>query len=958
MMKQIKKIGTLCLLFMLAMAGRAEDQAKVTLNNEPVTATFAFNLGTKDQKADFGEAAPYFITSKVTWGSNLEFYGLDANNIGQTLFMPVEQQNETEGGTAADESNAIRFLFQPCFGYTFTPTKVSLKTTRFGTDNGLLDISWENPDKTTVLLEQGVKPVRNNESPNFTELSYEVTGATPGEGTCGLLINLYHLQNGKQIGFADIVIEGTLNGTKREVPILATLTINGQEYTAEKLFDDGYEAEFELSKKVTMVSAANPVIATAEKGEFGEITYEGDATKCKVTIPMTYTENAVNYVLNIVQKPDFTLTYIDTDKKTVLKEAIREKDEVIGDFDYDFANATCPEGYKVRGWFVKTAGGEKYTSETVMSGDINLYAVATEIETANTNRKYVFDLTDQFFDADDHEAFTPFGAYYWHDAKHGWAFKEGDRIDLLVGPKATISVTLCQYGNANDIVITENGSQIGTLPGISPKESDGEIVSYDYEGAGGTITLNMSTSSEMYIHGVKIVNASETNYERQGGWYIVKPGNANSFLDVLDAVNDTNADRDADRVYIFLPNGVYDLNEAVEIPVKGHNISIIGESMEKTIIKTAPDKSIEGLGTADMFYITGTGLYLQDLTLQNALDYYGALGGGQVGGRAAVMQDNGNRTIGKNIRMLSYQDTYYSANNTMQSYYEDCDIHGTVDFICGGGDVRFVNSTITLEPRQLDGKGSRTVAAPRGTVAVKFGYVFDGCQVVDLAKGAGNWNLGRTWNFKPRTVYLNTTLDEGAEKTLIESRWTQKGMNNTDPVCFGEYNTMNAAGTDITPASNIIKSHGGDFQTILTAEEAAEYSYEKMFPQAEKAWDPASLTVQADAPTDAKYDNGTISWKAANDAAIGYALFKNGVFVAYTDGTSYNLTVNPEQDELTIRAANMMGGLGAEAHVAGTTGIKSLQIDNDEKVIYNLQGIRVSKAGKGIYIINGKKVIR
>ena len=183
-------------------------------------------------------------------------------------------------------------------------------------------------------------------------------------------------------------------------------------------------------------------------------------------------------------------------------------------------------------------------------------------------------------------------------------------------------------------------------------------------------------------------------------------------------------------------------------------------------------------------------------------------------------------------------------------------------------------------------------------------------------------------------------------------------MNNTDPVCFGEYNTMNDAGTDITPDSNIIKSHGGDFQTILTAEEASEYSYEKMFPQAEKAWDPASLTVQADAPADAKYDNGTISWKAANDAAIGYALFKNGVFVAYTDGTSYNLTVNPEQDELTIRSANMMGGLGAEAHVAGTTGIKSLQIDNDEKVIYNLQGIRVSKAGKGIYIINGKKIIK
>ena len=117
-------------MFLLALTGRAEDpvELQATLDNEPVTVTFAFNLGTTGQKADFG----------VNWGSNLEFYGLDANNIGQTLFMPIEQQNETEGGTAADESNAIRFLFQPRFGYTFTPTKVSLKTTRFGTDNGLL----------------------------------------------------------------------------------------------------------------------------------------------------------------------------------------------------------------------------------------------------------------------------------------------------------------------------------------------------------------------------------------------------------------------------------------------------------------------------------------------------------------------------------------------------------------------------------------------------------------------------------------------------------------------------------------------------------------------------------------------------------------------------------------------------------------------------------------------------
>ena len=908
-------------------SGEGGDHELITLDNEPVSAFFDFGLGIDGQKADFGEANDYFVTSKVTYGSNLSIYGARQD---QTQFMPETQQNEEEGGTAADESNAIRFIIQPNLGLTFTPKKVSLKTTRFGTDNGLLDFSWENPDKTTVLLAQGVKPERND---GVSELSYDIEGATPAEGKCALLINLYHLQSGKQIGFGDILIEGTLSGTEKEVPVLASVTINGEEIKADKIFEDSYEARIALSKKVAMVSEDNPIQATAKKGEVGTITYiydelvSTDGSSRKVTlayIPMTLGETSLDYVINFTQKPDFTLTYVDTDKQTVLGEFTREQDETIGEFDVDYNTATAPEGTKVRGWFKKTAGGEKWTAEDVITSDITLYAVATEIETASTYKKYNFDLTDKLFDPADHEAFNPSGSFYWHDAQHGWAFK-GDaenKIDLLVGPKAIVSLTLCRYGNAGDIIITDaNGQQIGTLPGKNNEDVDAEIVAFNYEGEGGTITLNLSTEGEMYLHGVKIVNTSETNYESQGQWYFVKPGSAESLLEVLDIVNGANADKDAERSFIFVPDGTYDLGETVKTAISGHNISIIGQSTENTVIVTAPDKSIEGLGSADMFNVSGTNLYLQDLTLQNALDYYGALDNKQVGGRAAVINDAGNRTIGKNIRMLSCQDTYYSSNDNMQSYYENCDIHGTVDFICGGGDVRFQNTTLSLEPRQTDLKGSRTVVAPRGTV--KFGYVFDNCRVIDLAEGQGTWNFGRTWNNQPMTVYRNTTLDDNAATTLIASRWIEKGMNNTDPVMFGEYNTMDMSGQNITPESNIIHSHGGDFETIISAEQAAGYTYEMMFSgNLEKQWDPATLTMQVEAPSDAKYENGTITWTEYWDGATAYAIFKNGEFVGLsTDGT-FNIAIDPSVDKLTIRAANSMGGFGPEAVVNFTSPVE------------------------------------
>ena len=131
----------------------------------------------------------------------------------------------------------------------------------------------------------------------------------------------------------------------------------------------------------------------------------------------------------------------------MLGEFTREKDETIGDFDIDYTTATAEEGMKVRGWFLKTAGGEKYTAETVVTSDLTLYAVATEIEEPSTYKKYTFDLTDKLFDAADHEAFNPTGSFYWHDAQHGWAFK-GDaenKIDLLVGPKAIVSLTLWRW---------------------------------------------------------------------------------------------------------------------------------------------------------------------------------------------------------------------------------------------------------------------------------------------------------------------------------------------------------------------------------------------------------------------------------------------------------------------------------------------------------------------------------
>lgn len=728
-------------------------------------------------------------------------------------------------------------------------------------------------------------------------------------------------------------------------PMLDNFTFAGTTYAAADLFteaaDGSMEGTVEVSKTTSMPTTSD-LSFTAANGTLGEATFSSvENEQVDVTIPVTLTVGeetlVTNYTIHFVWKPDFTLTYFDADGKTQVGTQIVEKDATIGEFSYNDANVTVPSGSKFRGWLVSTVTGQKATTADVITADITLTALVTDIEGDEPNERNVFNLKKKYFYPEDHEAFNPTSAYSYNSSQHGLNVKAGS-IDILVNGNATIIAEMCKYDGAAAILIKKGDETLATLEKVA---TDGTKNIYNYEGEACTLSL-VFEDGEIYLHSLTIINTGTGTFAKNdAGYYVCEPGSISSFLNAVDMA-DAQRSSTNERAYIFLPNGTYDFGDEVENTLPS-NISIIGQSTEGTIILTSPDKSIEGLGSADLFYFGANvqNVYFQDLTLQNGLDYYGASDG-----RAAVLQDRGNRTIGKNVRMLSYQDTYYSQNSSMQSYWENCDIHGTVDFICGGGDVRFQDCTISLEPRKLDGSGSRTVTAP--TSSTNFGYVFDGCQVIDLANGKGEWNLGRTWQNKPICVWLNTTMDDNAIKTIIASRWIEKGMNNTDPNVFGEFNTMNVKGENMLPASNIINSYKGSFETILTQEQADAYAYNLMFTN----WDPKALCQQVEMG-DITVDGAQVSWTAA-EGAIAYAIFVNDIYDGMTTSTSYTLSAAPAADAtVTVRAANSMGGFSSPAYMPELpTAIA--QLDADVQVVgveyYTLGGQKLKTAQRGINI--------
>lgn len=742
---------------------------------------------------------------------------------------------------------------------------------------------------------------------------------------------------GQNAYVTDLAIYGNVDMSK--TPMLGSFAVNGKAYQAADLFEENAEgkqiATILVSKKAKLITESNPLsdLVTAN-GTIKSTTYtttgEGANQKTVATIVVEANGDEVTYELTVGFKPDFTLTYYNIDGKTVIGTQAVEQDAEIEAFVEGVENkVTVADGKKFRGWSSSLKQDEKkFTTSSVITSDAALYALVTDIETANATARYDYNFTKEGFDINDHEAISVENGK-WHDTTHGWVFESNGKIKVLMGGKGYIKMNLCQYSKTGKITLLDpKGNEVSSIDAKATK--DGNFGIFQNESTeSGEYTLTFE-GGDTYIHSLSIVNMTNPAFAQNGNWMEVKVGDAQGFMTALEIANGNNAAANAARTFIFLPNGTYDLGDKCLTPISGNNISIIGESMDNTIIVNKPE--VEGIGVTATLFNTSTGLYMQDLTLKNAYPFDKSTG------RAVCLQDKGTQTICKNVKMLSYQDTYYSNNNKGQYYFENSDIHGIVDFICGGGDVFFNKCTLTLEP----GKGSY-ITAPY-TDGSDYGYVFDGCKIVGSA--TDSFTFGRSWGGTAKCAFLNTILDKNAAANIASTRWTTGGMNVVAKNFF-EYNTVDENGKVISPAENIVKftkdKEVSEYNTIITAEKAAEFSLDKVFNN----WKPADLAAQKSA-TAATESNGKLAWEG--DAQM-YIVLKDGKFFAMTAEKS--LDIAGATGTWSVRAANEMGGFGKMTSVV--TGIKNIAAEDEaatvSTAIFSISGTQQNSLQKGINIV-------
>ena len=562
-------------------------------------------------------------------------------------------------------------------------------------------------------------------------------------------------------------------------------------------------------------------------------------------------------------------------------------------------------GDAFRGWYY--VNGKRAQIGDVISGNTFIQAKVTPIESATVGSVQDYPLSSAIFYPEDHETISMDGGYF-HDATHGWAFKNGESVTVDVAGNAVLVLEVCQYGNAEGKwTLTKGDATVGSIPAVDA--ADGHQASVQYTGEAGQIQITLASGGECYLHKITVYNVLDfPKKDEKTGYYIVPSGDAASFI--LTLVQAVEGDK------IFLPNGTYDLGERVLTQIGKNNIAIIGQSMEDVIIRNAPDASTESIDKTATIKIAKNvqNTYLQDLTIQNALDYYKA-----DNGRAVALWDQGTKTICKNVRLLSYQDTYYSNLQGAVKYFEDCEIHGTVDFICGDGSVYFKKNLLYCEKRKAAGGGSDALTANNGPATDK-GYVFESCTVKSECPTV---SFGRAWNNTPSVAFLNTLVDYSAGEFGFSNsdiqRWTKKLMNQGAWPQFGEFNTHLADGTVLTPGSNVVKfidkepsTETRDIETILSAEQAAVYTMEYTLG----AW---SATAAADAA------QAVCDMQNIEAESIYLVEVPNGNAILYT-GAELAEEIFPDDSDVTARKANARGGFGKPVSVHDQpSGIESIQ---------------------------------
>lgn len=225
--------------------------------------------------------------------------------------------------------------------------------------------------------------------------------------------------------------------------------------------------------------------------------------------------------------------------------------------------------------------------------------------------------------------------------------------------------------------------------------------------------------------------------------FVVAPDGSGNFTSIQKAIDACKAFPDT-RVSIFVKNGTY--KEKVLVPSCNTRLSIVGESVDKTILTFDDYFDKINRGRNSTFYTSTLKIEANDFILENMTVENSA---GPVG-QAVALHVEGDQCVFRNCRFLGFQDTVYAAGRFSRMLFTNCHIEGTTDFIFGEATVFFEKCTIHC-------KGDSYITAASSPAGNPFGFVFMNCKLT-AADGVEKVYLGRPWRIYARAAFLNCEM--------------------------------------------------------------------------------------------------------------------------------------------------------------------------------------------------------
>ncbi|PIA50735.1 hypothetical protein AQUCO_01200160v1 [Aquilegia coerulea] len=208
------------------------------------------------------------------------------------------------------------------------------------------------------------------------------------------------------------------------------------------------------------------------------------------------------------------------------------------------------------------------------------------------------------------------------------------------------------------------------------------------------------------------------------------------------------------RFVIYVKAGVY--KEYVVVPQKAINVYMYGDGPRKTIVTGDKNFGIQGINTMNTatFAAIGDGFIAKSMAFQNTA--------GAAGHQAVALRVTSDMSAFYNCRIDGYQDTLYY--HTQRSYYRNCVISGTIDFIFGKGAALIQNSKIIV--RKGGANQFNTVTADgRENKLMRTGLVIQSSNIVADAqlnpvRFTTKSYLGRPWKEFARTMVMESTITD------------------------------------------------------------------------------------------------------------------------------------------------------------------------------------------------------